>query len=43
MAEVQGLDSVLLVLSERFMLAEKALGFVADRDLRLLKHQLFGL
>ena len=43
MAEVQGLDTVLEVLSERFILAEKALGFVADRYLGLIKHQLFEL
>lgn len=42
-AEMQGLDSVLEALSERFILAEKALGFVADRYLGLLKHQLFEL
>jgi hypothetical protein len=43
MAGVQGLDSVLEALSERFILAEKALGFVADRYLGLIKHQLFEL
>jgi hypothetical protein len=41
MAEAQGLDTVLEALSERFILAEKALSFVADRYLGLMKHQLF--
>jgi len=42
-AAVQGLDTVLEALSERFILAEKALGFVGERYLGLIKHQLFGL
>jgi hypothetical protein len=41
MAEVQGLDEVLQRLSEQFILAEKALGFVSHRYLGLMKHQLF--
>lgn len=43
MAEVQELDAVLEALSERFILAEKALGFVGDRYLGLVKHRLFEL
>jgi hypothetical protein len=43
MAELQGLDTVLKALSERFILAEKALTFVADRYLRLVKHTLFDV
>jgi hypothetical protein len=35
------LEEVLETLSERFILAQKALGLVADRYLGLLKHQLF--
>jgi hypothetical protein len=41
MARMQGLERVLGALSERFILAEKALSFVADRYLGLMKHQLF--
>ena len=40
-AHVEGLDAVLGALSERFILAEKALSFVGDRYLGLIKHQLF--
>jgi hypothetical protein len=43
MAEVQELDDVLEALSEHFILAEKALRFVGDRYLGLIKHQLFEL
>lgn len=43
MAEVQSLDAVLATLSDRFILAEKALSFVADRYLGLVKHRLFEL
>jgi hypothetical protein len=43
MAEVQGLDGVLDALSGRFILAEKALRFVAERYLGLIRHQLFAL
>ncbi len=42
-AEVQGLEQVLEGLSENFILAEKALTFVADRYLGLIKHQLFAM
>ena len=35
------LEAMLEALSERFILAEKALGFVADRYLGLIKHQRF--
>lgn len=41
MAQVQGLETVLEELSERFILAEKALSFVANRYLGLMKHRLF--
>ncbi|MGD2103979.1 MAG: hypothetical protein PVJ55_02545 [Anaerolineae bacterium] len=41
MAGVQGLEDVLETLSERFILAEKALRFVSDRYLGLLRDQLF--
>lgn len=41
MAASQGLETVLEALSEGFILAEKALSFVADRYLGLIKHQLF--
>jgi hypothetical protein len=40
---VEGLDEVLETLSEDFILAEKALSFVADRYLGLIKTQLFGM
>jgi len=43
MAEVHDLDAVLEALSERFILAEKALRFVAERYLGLIKHQVFEL
>jgi len=42
-ARVQGLAPVLETLSEEFILAEKALAFVADRYLGLIKHDLFTL
>jgi hypothetical protein len=42
-AQVQGLGEVLEALSEDFILAEKALSFVADRYLGLIKQQLFGV
>jgi len=34
---------VLATLSENFILAEKPLGFVADRYLRFTRHRLFEL
>lgn len=43
MAAAHELDTVLEALSERFILAEKALGFVGDRYLGLVKHRLFEL
>jgi hypothetical protein len=42
-AQVEGLEEVLEALSENFILAEKALSFVADRYLGLIKHQLFAM
>jgi hypothetical protein len=42
-AQVEGLDEVLETLSEDFILAEKALSFVADRYLGLIKTELFGM
>lgn len=42
-AQVEGLDEVLETLSEDFILAEKALSFVADRYLGLIRTQLFGM
>lgn len=42
-AEVGELDEVLATLSERFLLAEKPLAFVANRYLWSSRHQLFGL
>ncbi len=42
-ASVQGLERVLRALSEDFILAEKALSFVAGRYLGLMKEQLFGV
>ena len=41
-AQAQGLDSVLSTLSERFILAEKPLSFLAERYLALRKHRLFA-
>ncbi|MFW6136156.1 MAG: hypothetical protein ACOC7N_04980 [Chloroflexota bacterium] len=40
-AQMQGLERVLEALSDHFILAEKALSFVADRYLGLMKQQLF--
>lgn len=40
-AQVRGLERVLEALSDDFILAEKALSFVADRYLGLMKQQLF--
>jgi hypothetical protein len=42
-ARIQGLDHVLAVLSEQFILAEKPLTFLAERYLALRKHRLFDL
>jgi len=42
-AEVEGLEEVLESLSENFLLAEKALSFVADRYLGLIRTKLFGM
>ncbi len=42
-ARWEGLDDVLAVLSENFILAEKPLIFLADRYLRFAKHGLFEL
>ena len=41
MAATQGLDGVLVRLSEQFILAEKPLAFLAERYLALRKHRLF--
>jgi hypothetical protein len=38
-----GQEEVLQALSERFILAEKALAFVAERYLAMRKHRLFGV
>jgi hypothetical protein len=43
MARVQGLEEILTLLSERFILAEKPLAFLATRYLSLRKRQLFEL
>jgi hypothetical protein len=42
-ARVEGLEKVLAILSEEFVLAEKPLAFLAARYLSLRKHRLFGL
>ncbi len=42
-AGVEGLDGILATLSERFILAEKPLSFVADRYLHFTRHRLFEL
>ncbi len=42
-ARVQELDRILETLSEQFILAEKPLGFLAERYLALRKHSLFDL
>jgi hypothetical protein len=42
-ARLEGLDQVLAVLSEQFVLAEKPLSFLAERYLSLQKHRLFDL
>jgi hypothetical protein len=41
-ARMQELDAVLSTLSERFILAEKPLSFLAERYLALRKHRLFA-
>jgi hypothetical protein len=41
-AKLQGLDSALATLSEKFILAEKPLAFIADRYLALRKQRLFA-
>lgn len=42
-AQMEGLEDVLETLSEDFILAEKALSFVANRYLGLVRTQLFGM
>jgi hypothetical protein len=42
-AKVEGLEDVLAILSENFILAEKPLAFLADRYLQLARHRLFDL
>ena len=42
-ARIEGLDDVLVTLSENFILAEKPLAFLADRYLRFARHRLFEL
>ena len=42
-AEVGGLDQVLALLAEKFILAEKPLTFIAERYLSLRKHHIFPL
>jgi len=42
-AKLAGLDQVLPVLSEKFILAEKPLTFIAERYLSLRKHDIFPL
>ncbi len=42
-ARQQALDSVLAILSEKFILAEKSLAFLAERYLSMRKHHVFDL
>jgi len=42
-ARREGLDDVLITLSEHFILAEKPLAFVAKRYLQFARHTLFGV
>lgn len=42
-ARREGLDDVLITLSEHFILAEKPLAFVAKRYLQFARHTLFGM
>jgi hypothetical protein len=43
LARRDGLDEVLMTLSESFVLAEKPLAFIATRYLQFARHNLFGL
>jgi hypothetical protein len=43
LAEREGLDEVLITLSENFILAKKPLAFMASRYLQFTRHTLFGL
>jgi hypothetical protein len=43
LARREGLEDVLITLSENFILAEKPLGFVANRYLQFARHTLFGM
>jgi hypothetical protein len=42
-ARREGLDEVLAILSENFVLAEKPLTFVANRYLQFVRHKLFDV
>jgi hypothetical protein len=43
MARMEGLDDVLMTLSEHFLLAEKPLVFLSGRYLRFTRHKVFGV